>query len=72
MLAEVAGSVLGQLGYPPDSITDVLGLVRDAVRRGAEQGLRECDARFAAGDGELSIVLAYATGGEWRIVRPLP
>ena len=72
MLGEVAASVLGHVGYGAEAVRDIMGMFRAALERSPAEGHRECDAKFLAKDGQLTIVVSYAGGREWRTTRPLP
>lgn len=72
MLAELAGTVLTFVGYPPDAVEELRGELRGALKDGRPDGQPRCDVRFRAHAGELAITVAYPGGPEWRTVRPLP
>jgi len=72
MLGDLAGRVLEQVGYGAPAIADILGKLREALDQGATGNHGECDVRFRAEAGQLTIVVAYAGGREWRVTRALP
>ena len=72
MLGDLAGRLLEQAGYGAPAIADILAKVREALDEGATGGLGKCDVQFRAEGGQLTIVVAYAGGREWRVTRALP
>ena len=72
MLAEVARTVLGHVGYANSAITALTGELRAALAERASGGLRCCEVRFRAEAGHMEIVVAGAGRTEWRTIRPLP
>jgi hypothetical protein len=72
MLADLATTVLGHVGYGASAIEELTGTVRRVLADGVAAGTRRCDVRFRAHRGEFQIVIAYAGGAEWRATRPLP
>jgi len=72
MLAELARSVLGHIGYPSPAIDAVNRELRAAVTARAATGHRRYEVRFIAQAGELQIVLAGVGGPDWCTRRPLP
>jgi hypothetical protein len=72
MLADLAGAVLRHVGYGPDAVMELSGVVRQALSRVLANGGRECQVAFRAQDGALHIELRSDAGAEWRTSRPLP
>jgi hypothetical protein len=72
MLAEVARTVLGQVGYASSAIDALTGELRAALAERVSDGKRRCDIRFEAKAGQLQIVVAGAGRPEWRTTWPLP
>jgi hypothetical protein len=72
MLADLARSVLGHVGYGAAEIDALNRELRAALSERAAHGERRCDVRFIAHAGELQIVVAAAGRPEWRTIRPLP
>jgi len=72
MLADLAGAVLRHVGYAPEAVTELSGVIRQALSRVLANGGRECQVRFRAHDGALHIELRSDAGAEWRASRPLP
>jgi len=72
MLADLAGAVLRHVGYAPDAITELSGVVRQALSRVLANGGRECQVAFRAHDGALHIELRSDAGAEWGTSWPLP
>ena len=72
LLGDLAECVLKQVGYAPPAITDIVAKLRDALEQGSSGGVRECDMQFRSEAGQLLIVVSYAGGREWRVVRALP
>ena len=72
MLAELTGTVLTFVGFPPPAVEDLRQELRQALRAGPSNGSRRCDVRFRAHEGELVVTVAYAGGAEWRATRALP
>ena len=72
MLADLAGAVLRHVGYAPEEVTELSGVIRQALSRVLANGRRECQVRFRAHECELHIELRSDAGAEWRTSRPLP
>jgi hypothetical protein len=71
LLGDLAECVLKQVGYAPPAIADILAKLREALEHSAG-GIRECDVQFRSEAGQLLVVVSYAGGREWRVVRALP
>ena len=69
MFADLAASVLTQLGFGPDVIAETLRELRVAL---ATVGVRGGETRFLADGRDLQIVVTSTAGREHRIVRRLP
>ena len=72
VLAEVARTVLVQVGYAPSAINALTGELKAALAERVDSGKRRCDVRFEARNGQLQIVVAGAGRPEWRTTWPLP
>jgi hypothetical protein len=72
MVAEVARSVLGQVGYASSAIDALAGELKAALTERVADGKRRCEVRFRAGAGQLEIVVAGAGRADWRTAWPLP
>jgi hypothetical protein len=72
MLTELTSAVLRHVGYPPEAVTELIGVLQGALATALDNGGRECQVAFRAQDGQLDIALTFDAGGEWRTVRPLP
>jgi hypothetical protein len=72
MLADLTGTLLGQVGYPPEGIQPLIAEVRTALQGRMAAGQRQCEVRFRAQGGQLEIVVSGAGIAEWRTSRPLP
>jgi hypothetical protein len=72
LLGDLAECVLKQVGYAPPAIADILAKLREALEQGSAGGVRECDVQFRSEAGQLLVVVSYAGGREWRVVRALP
>ena len=72
MLADLTGTLLGQVGYPPEGIQPLIAEVRSALEGRTAGGKRRCEVRFRAHGGQLEIVVSGAGAAEWRTTRPLP
>jgi hypothetical protein len=72
MLADLARSVLGHVGYAAPAIDALSTELRAALSDGAANGRRRCQVRFIAHGGELHIVVVAAGRPDWRTTRPLP
>jgi len=72
MLADLAGAVLRYVGYAPDAVKELSGVLRQALSGVLANGGRECQMAFRAHDGVLHLELRSDAGGEWHTSRPLP
>ena len=72
MLAEVARTVLGQVGYAASAIDALTGELKTALAGRVSDGKRRCDVRFESRAGKLQIVVTGAGRPEWRTTWPLP
>jgi hypothetical protein len=72
MLADLTGTLLGQVGFPVADIQPLIAEVRAAVTGRSADGTRRCEVRFRAEGGALEITVTGAGGAEWRTTRPLP
>ena len=72
MLAEVARTVLGHVGYAHSAIDALAGELCAALAERVDGGKRRCEVRFRAEAGQLQIVVAGAGRPEWRTTWPLP
>ena len=72
MLAEVARTVLGQVGYASSAINALTGELKAALAERVSEGKRRCQVRFEAKAGHLEIVVAGSGRPDWRTTWPLP
>jgi len=72
MMAELARSVLGQVGYKESAITALAGELRTALADRVADGKRRCQVRFRSEGGQLEIVVSGAGRADWRTSWPLP
>ena len=72
MLAELARTVLGQVGYANSAIDALSSELRAALAGREAGGKRRCGVRFRSEGGQLEIVVAGAGRPEWRTTWPLP
>ena len=72
MLAEVARTVLGQVGYAASAIDAVTGELRRALVERVSDGQRRCEVRFRCEAGQFEIVVSGAGRADWRASWPLP
>jgi hypothetical protein len=72
MLADLAAAVLRHVGYAPDEVSELIGVLQGAVAGALANGGRECRVGFRAHDGELHLALTFDDGAVWRASRPLP
>jgi hypothetical protein len=72
MLAELARTVLGHIGYGASAIDALAAELGAALAERAANGHHRCEVRFLAGAGNLQIVVAAAGRPDWRTSWPLP
>jgi hypothetical protein len=72
MLAELARTVLSQIGYASSAIDALSGELGAALTERAANGVQRCQVRFIAQAGNLQIVVAAAGRPDWRTTWPLP
>ena len=72
MVAELARTVLGHVGYANSAIDALSRELRLALAERVAGEKRRCEVRFRAGAGQLEIVVAGAGRAEWRTTWPLP
>jgi hypothetical protein len=72
MVAELAGTVLGHVGFTAPAIDELTNGLRGALSAGAGRGQKQCDVRFRAHSGELKIVVSFQGLSEWHTTRALP
>ncbi len=72
MVADLAGTLLGHIGYESGAIAALSGELRTALSSRLSGGKGRCEVRFRTGAGQLEIVVASAGRAEWRTTRPLP
>ena len=72
MLADVARSVLGQVGFAASAIDALTGELRTALAERVADGKRQCEVRFRSEAGQLEILVSGAGLAEWRTTWPLP
>ena len=72
MVAELARTVLGHLGYANAATDALTGELRAALGERVAGGKRRCEVRFRAEGGTLEIVVSGAGRADWRTASPLP
>jgi hypothetical protein len=72
MVADLAGTVLGHVGFPPAAIAELTSSLRGALSAGVRRGQHKCDVRFRAHSGELRIVVSFPGLTDWHATRALP
>ncbi len=72
MLAELARTVLGHIGYASSAIDALSGELGAALTERASNGHHRCEVRFIVTGGNLHIVVAAAGRADWRTTWPLP
>jgi hypothetical protein len=72
MLAVLTGAVLSQVGYAPDEVTELSGVLERAIAGALADGGRDCQVAFRAHNGELHLELTSDGGAGWRTSKPLP
>ena len=72
MLAEVARTVLGQVGYAASAIDALTGQLKTVLAERVSEGKRRCQVRFQSQAGQLEIVVAGSGRPDWRTTWPLP
>ena len=72
MLADLARTVLGHVGYAHSAIDALSGELRVILAERVSDGKRRCEVRFRSEGGQLEIVVAGAGRAEWRTTWPLP
>ena len=72
MVAEIARTVLGQVGYAKSAIDALSGELQAALVDRVAGGKRRCEVRFRVEARQLQIVVGGAGRPEWRTTWPLP
>jgi hypothetical protein len=72
MVADLASTLLGHIGYESGAIATLSGELRTALAGQLSDGKGRCEVRFRTGAGQLEIVVAAAGHAAWRTTRPLP
>ena len=72
MLAEVARTVLGHVGYAHSAIDALTGQLKTVLSDRVADGKRRCEVRFRAEAGQLEILVSGAGQADWRTTWPLP
>jgi hypothetical protein len=72
MLAELARTVLAQVGYAASAIDALTGALRGALVERVSDGKRRCAVCFRAEGGQLEIIVSGAGRADWRTSWPLP
>ena len=72
MLADLARTVLGHLGYAGSAIDALTGQLQGALAGRVSDGKRRCQVRFQSEAGQLDIVVSGAGRADWRTSWPLP
>jgi LDH2 family malate/lactate/ureidoglycolate dehydrogenase len=72
MLADLARTVLGHLGYAGSAIDALTGQLQGALAGRVSDGKRRFEVRFRSEAGQLEIVVSGAGPAAWRTSWPLP
>jgi len=72
MVADLARTVLGHVGYANSAIAALSGELRAAFAEHRFDGTGRCEIRFRASAGQLEIVVAGPGRADWRTSWPLP
>jgi hypothetical protein len=72
MVADLARTVLGHVGYANSAIAALTGELRAALAERVADGRRRCEVRFRSEAGQLEIVVSGAGRSDWRTAWPLP
>ena len=72
MVADLARTVLGHVGYAHSAIDALSNQLRAALAGRVAEGKRRCEVRFRSEGGQLEIIVAGAGRPEWRTTWPLP
>lgn len=72
MVADLARTVLGHVGYANSAIDALAGQLRGALSERVSDGKRRCEVRFRSEAGQLEIVVSGAGRADWRTSWPLP
>ena len=72
MVADLARTVLGHVGYANSAIGALTGELRAALAERVAGGKRRCEVRFRSEAGQLEIVVSGAGRADWRTAWPLP
>jgi hypothetical protein len=72
MVADLARTVLGHVGYANSAIAALTGELRAALAERVAGGKRRCEVRSRSEAGQLEIVVSGAGRADWRTAWPLP
>ena len=72
MLADVARTVLGHVGYAHSAIDALTGQLKTVLAERVADGKRRCEVRFRSEAGQLEILVSGAGRADWRTTWPLP
>jgi hypothetical protein len=72
MVADLARTVLGHVGYANSAAAALSAELRHALAERLSDPKRRCEIRFRAAAGQLEIVVGGAGRAEWRTTWPLP
>ncbi len=73
MLADLARTVLGHVGYATSAIDSLTSQLHGVLaERVADGGKRRCEVRFRSEGGQLEILVTGAGRADWRTTWPLP
>jgi hypothetical protein len=72
MLAAVARTVLGHVGYAHSAIDALTGQLKTVLAERVADGKRRCEVRFRSEAGQLEILVSGAGRADWRSTWPLP
>ena len=72
MVADLARTVLGHVGYANSAIDALTGQLKTVLAERVADGKRRCEVRFRSEGGQLEIVVSGAGRADWRSTWPLP
>jgi hypothetical protein len=72
MVADLARTLLGHVGYAGSAIDALTGQLRSVLAERVSDGIRRCQVRFRAEAGHLEIIVSGANRADWRTTWPLP
>ena len=69
---DVFASILRHAGFDAKAVAAIGDELRRELGAGVTRGGHHCDITFQAGDGKLSMSIAYDRGPAWHASRLLP